>query len=328
MININKKVWLQYSPDQMSEYEDRVFNHYRDTGFPYYPTDRPWRYREFMKLRNYKLDGLIDSNGHIKQTMHGLSLAWSYMPHSFNVQCGNMKTPYEAFHDDDMLRLAIRKRIRHGDNMSDAGMRKMLRMVSGVQGVSNFRPTAAAALYNEFASGGTVWDMSCGYGGRLLGFHISQAEKYIGCEPATETYWGLDQMVGDWITKPVELIQNGSECTQLDVESIDFAFTSPPYFDWEKYSDESTQSYIKFPTLDSWKTGFLGATLDNAYKALKPGGHCAINIANTKRAPTIEEDCVDLAKKCGFKLVQLMGLRLSTMKSGYKIEPIFVFQKQ
>lgn len=296
-------------------------------GSPYYPTDSHWRKREFIKLRNYNRTNLIDQHGHIKQTMHGLGLAWSYMPHSFDVPCGTMRTPFDAFHDDHMLRLAIRKRVRHGDNMSDSGMRKMLRMVTGVQGVSNFRPTAAAALYDKFAPGGVVWDMSSGFGGRLLGFEISEASEYIGCEPATTTLLGLESLREDFTSKPVSLLKCGSEDAQLEPGSIDFAFTSPPYFNWERYSDEETQSYIKFPTLNEWTNGFLGGTLLNAFNALRSGGHCAINIANTRSAPQLEEACIHLAKQCGFVHTDTMGLKLSAMKKGYKVEPIFIFKK-
>ena len=40
-------------------------------------------------------------------------------------------------------------------------------------------------------------------------------------------------------------------------KSLDLCFTSPPYFDTEKYSDEDTQSYKKFPTEDGWVNGFF-----------------------------------------------------------------------
>ena len=70
-------------------------------------------------------------------------------------------------------------------------MRSMLRRYSGTQMVSNFRPTAAAAMYNIFCdvdsplegtTAGTVWDPSMGYGGRLLGA-ITAGVNYIGTDP-------------------------------------------------------------------------------------------------------------------------------------------------
>ena len=40
------------------------------------------------------------------------------------------------------------------------------------------------------------------------------------------------------------LHQCGSEEFEQDRNSLDFAFTSPPYFDTEQYSNEQTQSYL------------------------------------------------------------------------------------
>mgnify|MGYP003326451474 CR=1 FL=1 len=81
-------------------------------------------------------------------------------------------------------------------------MRSMLRRYSGTQMVSNFRPTAAAALYDIFVDknsplegteAGTVWDPSMGYGGRLLGA-IAAGVNYIGTDPCIPTFKGLEQI--------------------------------------------------------------------------------------------------------------------------------------
>ena len=34
--------------------------------------------------------------------MHGLSLAWSYFPHSFSIPCNNLLTPMQIFNDDEI----------------------------------------------------------------------------------------------------------------------------------------------------------------------------------------------------------------------------------
>ena len=38
---------------------------------------------------------------------------------------------------------------------------------------------------------------------------------------------------------------------------FDTIFTSPPYFNVEKYSDEDTQSYVRYKNIDSWNKNFL-----------------------------------------------------------------------
>ena len=130
-IFINEKVWNTFDQAQTEAYIEAVFQHYRNVGFPYYPTDRDYREKEFQKLARYSLDKIRDGNV-IRQTMHGLALAWSYHPHAFNVKCGNKLSPLEAFNDDETLRKVIKKRMKLGTYMADSGMRKMLKMFRGL----------------------------------------------------------------------------------------------------------------------------------------------------------------------------------------------------
>lgn len=326
-IFINKKVWNTFDDVQKEEYQKEVFNYYRSNGFPFYPTNQHFRDNEFKKLMNFNGEILIDKK--LKQTMHGLNLAWSYFPNSWEISCNDLLTPMEVFNNDDKFKKVIEKRMRMGDNMSDAGIRKMLKIFTGTQSVSNFRPTSACALYNYFATDGIVWDMSCGFGGRLFGFIKSKAKKYIGTEPASKIYQGLIKIKEDYGNKEIELYQCGSEDFIPDENSLDFCFTSPPYFDCEKYSDENTQSYIKFPSQHLWVEGFLKKTFENCYHGLKKGKIMAINIANTKTFINLEDKAIEKAEECGFTYVDKFYYLLSSLskKSTFKYEPIFIFKK-
>ena len=175
---------------------------------------------------------------------------------------------------------------------------------------------------------GTTWDMSCGYGGRLLG-SIAADVNYIGTDPCSETFEGLQKIKEDWGSKDktIELHQMGSEEFRPDYCSVDLCFTSPPYFDWEKYSQEETQSYKKYPTSEEWLNGFLLDTIDNCHYALKPGGILAFNVANTRRIKNFEDETVKLAKMIHFKHIDTWKLQLSSQQGTPKYEPIFIFQK-
>ena len=332
-IFINKKLWNTFTESEMNDFIDSIFSYYRKTGFPYYSTDKAIRDSEFNKLRNYNCNDIVireDDTILFKQVMHGLSLAWSYFPHSWNIPCNGMKTPMQAFLDDDTFKKVIIKRTKMGDNMSDAGIRKVLRIYSGVQCVSNFRPTTACAIYNLFASKGTVLDMSSGFGGRLLGFIISNADSYIGLEPSVKTYEGLLNIKKDYgMNKNISLFNVGSEDYLPEKESLDFCFTSPPYYNTEKYSEEPTQSCIKYPTKDLWINDFLKKTFQNCYYGLKPNKYMAINIANVKSFKNLEEKTVQVAQKVGFKLENTYYYLLSSLshKTKFKSEPIFIFKK-
>ena len=96
----------------------------------------------------------------------------------------------------------------------------------------------------------------------------------------------------------------------------------------EKYSDEDTQSYVKFPTKDKWIDGFLKKTIENCYRGLKQNKYMLINIANTPKYKFIEEETIRISKEFGFKQEKTVELTLSSvMGAGHKYEPIFVFKK-
>ena len=313
---------------------DEVYNQWKEKGFPYLPTDRKWRNDQFQNLVTFRRDTLIDHKYKIiGSATNGLSLAWSYMPHHYGIKCGKMKTPMEIWNDEEHLKKGINKILtgtffkqKKPHDITDSDMRSMLRRYSGTQMVSNFRPTAAAALYDIFVekdsplegtTAGTVWDPSMGYGGRLLGA-IAAGVNYIGTDPCIPTYKGLEQIRDTYghKHKSYTLLRQGSETYIPEDESLDFVFTSPPYFGWEAYGDEPEQSSIKFNTSDLWKEKFLKQTIANAYKGLKKGKKLALNVANTKQYKTFEEDTVQLALDVGFEHTDTWWLSLSTQQGG------------
>jgi len=353
----------------------QVHDEWKQRGFPYYPKDKKWRDNIFNQLVNFKRDTLVDrKNKIIGQAAHGLNLAWSYMEHSWGIKCGKMKTPMEIWHDEEHLKKGLNKILsgtffmkKAAHKITESDMRSMLRRYTGTQMVSNFRPTAAAAMYDIFVdkesplegtTAGTVWDPSMGYGGRLLGA-ISAGVNYIGTDPCIPTFEGLEKIKDEYGHKHLSytLLRQGSETYIPEDNSLDFVFTSPPYFGWEAYGDEPEQSSIKFSTSDMWREKFLLQTIKNAYKGLKQNKFLGLNVANTKQYKTFEEDTVDLAKQAGFTHTDTWWLSLSTQQggsavstldgdttetkqkqqymgeykrpdvSGRKFEPVFIFKK-
>ena len=131
---------------------------WKQKGFPYYPKDKKWRDNIFNQLINFKRDTLVDRrNKVIGQAAHGLNLAWSYMEHAWGIKCGKMKTPMEIWHDEEHLKKGLNKILsgtffmkKAAHQITESDMRSMLRRYTGTQMVSNFRPTADAAMYDIF----------------------------------------------------------------------------------------------------------------------------------------------------------------------------------
>jgi hypothetical protein len=290
--------WKSFSDQDKSIVVSKISKAWREKGFPHYDLSMEKRIKDFNTIIKFDRSNMIE-NKVVKQTLHALGLTWHYFPHHWSIKVGTMKTSVDVWESDELFDKAIRSRLKWGGfyydqnnqpNLTEANMRKALRTYSGVQRVSNFRPSAAAAIYDAYA-GDVVWDMSCGFGGRLLGSIISPKVKhYIGTEPASQTMNGLVSLANDFAhltdTK-VSLNKLGSEDFIPDKDSLDLCFTSPPYFDTEKYSDEDTQSSIKFQTVTQWDENFLRPTIANCHYGLKSKAKMILNVADVKTHKTL-----------------------------------------
>ena len=336
---------------------DMIYEYWKKRGFPYYATDKQYREAQFKTLQSTDFKGLLTQDKVIKPNQTGLSLAWSYMPHSFGIRCGKMRTPMEIYESEEHFKKGIKKLLTgsffgkqsvdtlmpiasnldgeiteispESKHKSESVMRSLLRRYTGTQCVSNFRPTAAACLYSHFAHpGAMVWDMSMGYGGRILGAIISDI-NYVGTDPAELTFKGLKEIRKDFGRDNRHYFLNkcGSETFVPKENSLDFAFTSPPYFNWEQYGEEEGQSFNQYSGNEEWNNGFLRKTIQNAYKGLKKDKYMGLNVANIKSHKTFEDDTVRIAVEEGFTHTDTYKLQLSSQESGAKYEPVFIFQK-
>src|SRR5690606_31702946 len=105
-----------------------------------------------------------------------------------------------------------------------------------------------------------------------------------------------------------------SEKYRTHKESIDFAFSSPPYFDLEKYTDEETQSYIRYNNINKWFEGYVVPTIRNIHHMLKNECYYAVNIAdfgNGKKSKIeIVDRWIEESEKIGFELVDTIYMKI------------------
>lgn len=196
---------------------------------------------------------------------------------------------------------------------------------------SIFKPYVAKAIYERFVKDGdVVYDYSAGFGCRLLGMHATGIDaKYIAAEPNTDTHGRLRRLI-KYLGANAEIVNKCSEDVVLD-EKIDFAFSSPPYFDHELYCTEDTQCYNKFPEYDDWLEGYWRKTVQNIKSMANDGivfGLNAGNLSNKKMAK-VYKDMDKIVKEEGFELFESWNMKtarshFSKSSSGknQKLEPI------
>ena len=246
----------------------------------------------------------------------------------------------DRFYNDTKLRRAIRIcfEFRDGDKLVyPTAIRRALELVTG-ENVTNFKAQNARAIVEHLCPvmWGRVFDYSCGYGGRLLGTTASNmGYTYIGTDPNTETYKYL-KYLNELIGSDAELHCLPSQ--DYEPENIDLAFSSPPYFNLEKYSDEPTQCMVQFQSLDDWFDGYVAPTMRNIHAGLNSDGIFATNIADyktTKDEFRVVDRWIETAKQHGFNHTKTIKMMLNTrpgvgndkQEGREKFEGIYVFSK-
>jgi hypothetical protein len=202
---------------------------------------------------------------------------------------------------------------------------------------SQFKPSVAKYIYDNYSNNGCVLDFSSGWGDRLLGFHASNAEKYIGIDPnvnLTQNYYNQNMSYNT--NKVVDIICKPAEDVNI-LDEVDLIFTSCPYFDVERYTKDDTQSYKKYKTLDKWLEGFLFKSIDNFWKNLKPNGYLILNISDIYTHHKIQKICDPMndhiEKLSGAQYQGAIGMRMAkrpnskASKDGIFCEPMWIWKK-
>lgn len=199
----------------------------------------------------------------------------------YNARYKDKPSIVEAFNDDGMLMRCIENRFGMSWKTDERFNISFANIIGGFvssgicYNVSIFKPTIAKYLCEQYSEAGDkVLDYSAGWGTRMLGA-VSCGRRYIGIDPLTIP--GLLKMKTNLNLSEVELIQGQSESVLLDDDSIDFAFSSPPYFDLEVYSNDNTQAYMNGK--DHFYNVYWKQTLTNVKRALKPGKWFGLNVS-------------------------------------------------
>jgi len=165
--------------------------------------------------------------------------------------------------------------------------------------------------------------------------------EYTGIDPNTETVKNLNylnELIEEATGATGKIICNTSE--QYVPENVDLAFSSPPYFNLEKYCDEETQCMVRYQTLDEWFEGYVVPTIKNVISGLNPEGIFATNIADYKSYGNKEYFVVDrwiqTAEALGLRHTDTIKMMLNTrpgvgndkLEGREKWEGVYVFKRK
>jgi len=349
LMQLTKDLWTSADDAGKLAMEDEVFNIYRNRDI------LPINYYSLEGCRQQVLDlknkSTLVENGKIgvgNTSGQSFCRFWFQNMQDARVVDNANVSLYSRFHNDRKLRRAIRlcyKYRNEGDKtVVPQNLRRALELVNGGS-IQNFKPMNARAVWEYICPNfmGRVLDFSSGYGGRMLGAMTSNMRyHYTGIDPNTATFQGLDalgSLVNEVVGTSYEMYNTVSEEFDPEAGSYDAAFSSPPYFNLEIYTDEPTQCMNRYTNMDAWFEHYVEPTLRMLHKGLDRDGIYAVNIADYKIAKEefrILDRWIELSKKMNFEYQETVQMMLNTrpgvgngkMDRVQKFEGVYIFKRK
>jgi hypothetical protein len=323
--------WASLSDDDRARWVDEVLGVLRRTPFPA-PT--MLTDSEFDADVGRVRDTHVRLAGDTVQpwTTAGSRACLPYFPNRYRAASRGSRTAYAAWHDDGVLRWAIRFQLDHGDPVLPHRVLRAVTMQHRTPSV--FRATVARWVYDTYCpDGGTVWDPCAGYGGRLLGAHTSaRVGRYVGTDVEPETVDGNNRLAAR-LGCADRCAVHEHRAEEFDPGPVDLVFTSPPYFDREQYSTSDAQSWVRHGgSLDAWVEGFLRPVVRTAHARLSVGGALVLNVADVRhgrrRYPLVDRT-VTIALGEGFVREASLWMPLARINRTAEEarEPVLVFRR-
>lgn len=145
-----------------------------------------------------------------------------------------------------------------------------------------------------------ILDMSAGWGDRLLGtmgakISNRQVIKYTAADPNNcihECYKNMIKLLSKYSPNTecvYNIFKDGFENINIEKNYYDLAYTSPPYFDYEVYSQDDKQSINVHDNENSWYNNFLKPSVIKFIDGLVNGGHMILYIGQAHDKTYMEQ---------------------------------------
>lgn len=340
-LKIQGRTWARLASHKRVAIVEQAFEYWRAQGFPYYRLTKTQISREFSRLKAKDWKPTLSGNN-LRPSNTGLQIANVFQPGMWKAKVHRYRSPMDVFKNDELLRKAIERALtlwpdRYGANA--CCLRLMLKTFPDTASVYNYRPMFAKAVIGKYSQDGPVVDFSAGYGGRLLGA-LALNRSYIGIEPNRGQILGFRRMMTtlsrlDFFLPKVEVLKGTAEIElrRLPSRSAELVFSSPPFFNWERYSKSHSQSYKRFPHYELWRSSFLESVIAEGHRILTHRGHLVLNVSNGNRLPSATH-VREAARRVGFRLLRIHRMGVPRVPylhprngDSVKTELLLVFRK-
>jgi hypothetical protein len=255
-----------------------------------------------------------------------------------NAKCkfGNSKTMLELSNDKNNIKNIL---ISLYEYNLDISYKKVATSIYKQAKMCSYFPINIVYGFIKHFNAQSMLDISTGWGDRLVAACLADV-IYYGADPNTCNIPFYNQMIelfGDKNKQKFTTI--GFENLEI-TESYDLIFSSPPFFELEKYSEDKGQSHLAYTTGNSWVYDFLFVCIKKAWKYLNKGGHMCLYMNDYYKLSYCEEMvkfCIENLENCEYYGV--IGVIMAHGETGGEIpneywdtpvksQPLWVFHKK
>jgi 16S rRNA G966 N2-methylase RsmD len=202
-----------------------------------------------------------------------------------------------------------------------------------------FKSTLAKSVYYSFKAK-RILDFSAGWGDRLLAAIAHKAERYLGFDPNISLKQGHTEIIETFSPKqqekPESELQEDPPSYEIRVEPFetaiidkteyfDLVFTSPPYFNFEIYTNDETQSIQRYPTHQEWIVKFLFRSLYKSWSLLQENGNMIIHLSDIYRSHYVESMTLFVLGWCPNS--RFDG-SIASIGDSFKPRPMWIYHKE
>ena len=271
--------------------------------------------KDWKLLREKKIDKTI-TNVSATATA-GMKIMRKHMKHFHDVQ--NYKgVSVNLLWKKDKLEKALRFNRKQHSTPYASEIIRSLSFTNGLGKVTMYRPLMARNVVAYFDAK-SVLDVCAGWGGRMIGSKSVDPSgvSYTGIDPCIKTYNALSGIRDELGLTAVTLINKPAEVALVELPldaKFDIALTSPPYFNLELYSDETTQS-TKLGDYQAWVDKFLRPVIIGVICRVKYSCWSVKNFKTDKKYNLLD-DVIAIHEENGWKKMDVVFTMSNSKRPG------------
>jgi len=273
-------------------------------------------YKDWKQLKDWSTDSsTINSTSRL-----GMKLCEHFFPNFYDITNNKGESFHNLWNKNNLIKILKWNRNSHSTPYLSE-LKRGIYFCCGLTKNTMYRPQMSKMICDYYKPK-IVLDPCAGWGGRLMGA-VSSGAYYIAFEPNTETYNNLLKLIDFLgISDRVQLIcDDAMNMLNYDLPKVDLIITSPPYFDLEIYTNESSQSITNHCNYKSWSEYFLYGIIEKSTSLLNNTGISCWNVGKVGKND-MNIDVLEYHTRLGFTNINefsvISSKRQSLQKSNNK----------